>query len=116
MPSLNLSEFSQYFRSSMVAFFLKRTLLNERLARNMLGWTHCGFSVDLTVKIPASSSKTREALAQYIARPPVSLQKILVQEHAAASCIAQSTIRTSPHGFQAVPRDRVPCRGLAAPS
>jgi hypothetical protein len=81
VPSLNLSKLSQYFRSSMVAFFLKRTL-NERLAKNMLGWTHGGFSVDLTVKIPASSSKAREALAQYIARPPVSLQKILVEEHA----------------------------------
>jgi len=28
----------------MVADFLKYSLLNERLARNMLGWTHSGFS------------------------------------------------------------------------
>ena len=56
MPSLDLSKLSQYFRSSMVAFFLKRTLLNERLARNLLGWTHSGFSVDLSVTIPATSS------------------------------------------------------------
>ena len=48
----------------------------------MLGWTHSGFSVDLTLKIPASSSKAREALAQYLARPPVSLQKMLLEEHA----------------------------------
>jgi hypothetical protein len=82
VPSLDLARLSQYFRCTMVAFFLKRTLLNERLARNMLGWTHSGFSVDLTVKIPASSSKAREALAQYIARPPVSLKKMLVEEHA----------------------------------
>ena len=82
MPSLDLFKLSQYFRSSMVAFFLKRSLLNERLARNMLGWTHSGFSVDLTVKIPATSSKAREALAQYIARPPVALRKMLVEEHA----------------------------------
>jgi hypothetical protein len=82
VPSLNLDKLSQYFRSSMVAFFLKRSLLNERLARNMLGWTHSGFSVDLTVKIPATSSKAREALAQYITRPPVSLKKMLVEEHA----------------------------------
>ena len=66
----------------MVAFFVKRTLLNERLARNMLGWTHSGFNVDLSVKIPASSSMAREALAQYISRSPVSLQKMLVEEHA----------------------------------
>jgi hypothetical protein len=38
VPSLDLAKLSQYFRSSMVAFFLKRTLLNERLARNMLDW------------------------------------------------------------------------------
>jgi hypothetical protein len=48
----------------------------------LLGWTHSGFSVDLSVKIPATSSKAREALAQYISRPPVSLKKMLVEEHA----------------------------------
>jgi hypothetical protein len=47
----------------------------------MLGWTHSGFSLDMSVKIPAGSSPTREALAQYIARPPVSLSKMLVEEH-----------------------------------
>ena len=71
VPCLDLDRLSQYFRPSMVAFFLKRTLLNERLAKNMLGWTHSGFSIDLSVKIPASSSKAREALAQYIARVSV---------------------------------------------
>jgi hypothetical protein len=50
-------------------------------------------SVDLSAKIPATSSKAREALAQYIprptagrtpargARPPVSLKKMLVEDH-----------------------------------
>jgi hypothetical protein len=38
----------------MVAFFLKRSLLNERLARNMMGWTHSGFSVGLSVKFAAT--------------------------------------------------------------
>jgi hypothetical protein len=82
VPSLDLIKLSQYFRTSVVAFFLKRTLINQRLARNMLDWTHSGFSVDLSVKIPASSSKARESLAQHKARPPVSLQKMLVEEHA----------------------------------
>ena len=48
----------------------------------MLGWTHSGFSVDLSVKIPATSSKARQALAQYIGRPPVLLKKMLIEEHA----------------------------------
>ena len=45
-----------------------------------MGWTHSGFSLDMSVKIPAASSRAREALAQYIARPPISLAKMLVEE------------------------------------
>ena len=68
VPTLDLAKLSQCFRSGMIAFFLQRALMNERLAKNMLDWTHSGFSVDSSVKIPAPSSKTREALAQYIER------------------------------------------------
>jgi hypothetical protein len=83
---------SACFRLRVVAFFLERKLLNERLARNMLDWTHSGFSVDASIHLPAGSSKTREALAQYIprltagrrpakgVRPPVSLQHLLLDE------------------------------------
>ena len=38
----------------------------------MLEWTHSGFSLDASIRIPAGSAKTREALAQYIVRPPIS--------------------------------------------
>jgi len=76
---------TQYFRASMVAFFLRHSLINERLARSMLGWTHRGFSLDMPVKIHAFSSRAREGLAQYIARPPVSLSKMLVEEPLAGS-------------------------------
>jgi len=71
---------SSCFRQRVITFFLERKLLNERLARNMLDWTHSGFSVDASILIPAGSAKTREALAQYIVRPPVSLQNLLVDE------------------------------------
>jgi hypothetical protein len=59
VPFLDLAKLSQYFRWSMVAFFLKRTFVNERLARNMLDWTYSGYSVKLSVKIAATSSKAR---------------------------------------------------------
>jgi hypothetical protein len=36
--------------------------------------------VDVSVRVPATSAKTRVSLAEYIARPPVSLQKMLVEE------------------------------------
>jgi hypothetical protein len=71
---------SPCFRQRVMAFFLERKLLNEQLAKNMLGWTHSGFSVDASIRIPAGSAETREALAQYIVRPPVSLQHLLLDE------------------------------------
>jgi hypothetical protein len=84
IPTLDLARLARYFRAAMVALFLQRSLISERLARSMLEWTHSGFSVDLSVRIPAASSRTREALAQYIARPPISLSKMLVEEHEAS--------------------------------
>jgi hypothetical protein len=71
---------SACFRQRVVVFFLERKLLNERLGRSMLEWTHSGFSVDASIRLPAGSSKTREALAQYIVRPPLSLQHLLLDE------------------------------------
>jgi len=48
----------------------------ERLVHNLPQWDHFGFSV-------VGSARTREALDQYIARPPVSLNNLLVEHHAA---------------------------------
>jgi hypothetical protein len=80
VQSLDPGKLAQYFRAMMVAFFLRRQLINERLAKNMLDWTYSGFSVDLSVCIPATAPKSRVSLAEYIARSPVSLQKMLVEE------------------------------------
>jgi hypothetical protein len=80
VPTVDLAKMSACFRQRVIAFFLERKLLNERLAKNMLEWTHSGFSLDASIRIPAGSAKTREALAQYIVRPPVSLQNLLVEE------------------------------------
>ena len=44
----------------------------------MLDWTHSGISVDLSVKIAATSSKEREALAQCISSASVSPKRMLV--------------------------------------
>jgi hypothetical protein len=80
LPTVDLAKMSACFRQRVIAFFLQRKLLNERLAKSMVQWTHSGFFVDASVHIPARSAKVREALSQYIARPPVSLQKLLVDE------------------------------------
>jgi len=92
VPQFDLQKMSACFRQRVIAFFLERKLLNERLGRSMLEWTHSGSSVDASIRLPAGSSKTREALAQYIpgpaagrrpargVRPPVSLQHLLLDE------------------------------------
>jgi hypothetical protein len=97
VPSLDMAKLSQYFRSTVIGFFLERRLINERLARNMLDWSHSGFSVDLTVKIPATSPKTRVSLAQYIARPPLSLKKMLVEERGGSVLYRSEYKEYSPH-------------------
>jgi hypothetical protein len=74
----------------VIAFFLERKLLDQRLAKNMLDWTHSGFSVEASIRISATSTRTREALAQYIVRAPVSLQNLLVDEGGTDSVIYRS--------------------------
>ena len=53
---------------------MDRKLLNEDFAGNLLCWKHSGFSIDNSVRILDESSQ--ESLAEYIARPPISLKKI----------------------------------------
>ena len=56
----------------------------------MFEWTHSGSSVDASIRIPATSTRTREALAQYVVRAPVSLQNLLVDEGGTDSVIYRS--------------------------
>ncbi len=48
----------------------------SRKLKNLLSWKNSGFSVDNTVRVYGNDNKAREALSQYIAKPPVSLEKI----------------------------------------
>ena len=79
-PKVDLQKMSCCFPQRVIAFFLERKLLGQRLAENMLDWTHSGFSVDDSIRIQAGSDKRREALAQYLVRAPASLQNLLVDE------------------------------------
>ena len=64
----------EVFRRRGIKLLLDRKLLNEGFARNLLCWKHSGFSIDNSVRILDESSQ--ESLAEYIARPPISLKKI----------------------------------------
>jgi len=64
------------------------------------------FSVDGSVRIAAGSSKTRKALSQCIARAPVSLSRLVVEDHAATgaySSRSRGTWLRKPHLVCLVP-------------
>lgn len=74
LPFSGLEKMTEYFRRSVVRFFTEKKLLTEQFARNLLSWKHSGFSIDNSVRI--LDEQSRENLAQYLARPPISLKKI----------------------------------------
>jgi hypothetical protein len=74
LPFSGLEKMTEYFRRTVLRFFIEKKLLTEQFAQNLLSWKHSGFSIDNSVRILDESS--RDNLAQYIARPPVSLKKI----------------------------------------
>jgi hypothetical protein len=88
IPLGNLNRMSEYFRRAIIKFVLKKQPISAKIAISLINWRHSGFSVDYaSVHIPAGSSKTREALSQYIARPPLCLKKICIRENGEATVV-----------------------------
>jgi len=56
-------------RRKVIRFFLKKGLLEEEEAMNMLSWEHSGFSLNATVRIEAEDREGLERLIRYCARP-----------------------------------------------
>ena len=79
IPFTSLDSMAEVFRRQVIKLLVERKLLNIEFARNLLSWRHSGFSIDNSVRIldePAEENLAEENLAEYIARPPISLAKI----------------------------------------
>lgn len=74
IPFSGLQPMIEIFRRRIIKLFVERDLFNRSFARNLLSWRHSGFSIDNSVRILDETSQ--ENLAEYIARPPISLLKI----------------------------------------
>jgi hypothetical protein len=74
IPFSGLQSMVEVFRRRVIKLLVQRELLNDNFARNLLSWKHSGFSIDNSVRILDESAQ--ESLAEYIARPPISLKKI----------------------------------------
>jgi len=79
---------SEYFRRLIIKFFVTKELVSARIATSLINWRHSGFSVDASVRILALSDQARQALSQYIARPPLSLKKISIEENGVGTVIS----------------------------
>ncbi len=67
---------TECFRRRVIRFFLDRALITKSFASNLLSWKNSGFSIDASLRLYGSDDKTRESIAQYLVRPPLSLSKI----------------------------------------
>jgi hypothetical protein len=56
--------------------------LSEERIRLLLSWRHSGYSVHTSVTVPPDDRDGLERLARYLLRPPVSLERLLLDEHA----------------------------------
>jgi hypothetical protein len=88
LPIHDTQKLTEAFRRAVIKLLMSRSLITEEFASTLLCWKNSGFSVNHQVRIPGEDHKTRAALAQYIARAPLSLAKLFYLP-------AQATVRYS---------------------
>ena len=78
IPLSDLTRMTQYLRRRVVKFFRDKRLISEDFAETLLRWKFSGFSIDNSARVAAYDEQARQSLAQYIARPPLSLKKVVL--------------------------------------
>ncbi|MBM3501624.1 MAG: transposase [Armatimonadetes bacterium] len=76
VPIHDTARLTQLLRQRTIGLFLELGLITEQFAETLLRWKHSGFSVDYSVLLEGGDHRARQALAQYAARAPLSLQKL----------------------------------------
>jgi len=74
VPLSGLEQMTEVFRRRLIWLLVDKELLAEDFAQSLLSWKNSGFSIDNSVRL--TDVKSKESLAEYIARPPLSLKKI----------------------------------------
>ncbi|MBL9155007.1 MAG: transposase [Verrucomicrobiales bacterium] len=77
LPVESIEPLAELFRHRFIAALHHEKLISEKKARQLLAWTHSGFSLDAGEKPVASHDvEGRRRLAEYLLRAPFSLEKI----------------------------------------
>jgi len=81
MPVESIEPLTELFRHRFIEALLREKLISDRKARQLLGWTRSGFSLDAGEKsVAANDVDGRRRLAEYLLRAPFSLEKITWNE------------------------------------
>ena len=80
LPIHDTQKLTECFRRRVIGLFLRKNLIAESFSETLLSWRHSGFSVDNSVRLAGDDHKARVSLAQYIARAPLSLEKLSYDE------------------------------------
>jgi hypothetical protein len=73
LPPVDITEL---FRRTVLREFVKRELMSEEVAENMLSWPHSGFHVHLGPLIHEDEGELLKTTARYSARAPLSLSRL----------------------------------------
>ncbi len=76
LPVHDTARMAKCVRRCTIGLFKKSGLITQQFAETLLCWNHSRFSVDNSVRLDGGDHHARQALAQYIARAPLSLQKL----------------------------------------
>ena len=79
-PKISTKPLEQLFRVRVIQMLFEEGLLAEKLADNLLGWKHSGFSVYNGKPIKRNDTDGLKRVAQYIIRNPFSEQKMTYNE------------------------------------
>ena len=73
---ITLSVLEHLFRHRVLQMLLGERRIDETRIRTLLGWRHSGFSLHNAVRIGAHEAESRRAVAEFILRSPLSLDKL----------------------------------------
>ena len=81
MPKVDVQPLAELFRSEVLKMLLKEDRISEDLLSTIMRWRYnSGFSVHRGTQLARDDARGQEALAQYILRNPLSVEKIHYQQ------------------------------------
>ena len=105
VPFIDAEAAALLFRHKVFALLKRERLLSDERTRLLLSWRHSGFSVHTSVTVPPGDADGLERLARYLLRPPVSLERLHLDEQARTIAYARRPGHGSLLPPSAAPRD-----------